>query len=60
MIKTNNATNWFTKNMRRLIQFNHESIKDNIYASNSTINIKLVYHKEAESHNLTYIWVDNS
>jgi len=40
-----------TKIMRRLIQFNRESIKDNIYATqaSSMINIKLVYYRKAKS-----------
>jgi len=51
-----------TKSMSRLIQFNRESIKVNIYVTqaNCTINIKRVYYMKVESHNLTYIWVDNN
>ena len=47
-----------TKNMRRLIQFNHESIEENGYATqaSSTINIKLVYQRKAKSHTFAYIW----
>jgi len=47
-----------TKSMCRLSQLNRESIKNNIYdtQASSTINIKLVYHREAKSLNLTYIW----
>jgi len=43
-----------TKNMHRLIQFNRESINENIYATqaSSTMNIKLLYQREVESHNL--------
>ena len=60
MIKTNNAAVQFNKNMCRLIQFNRESIKDNIYATqvSSIIDIKLMYHIKVESHYLTYIWVE--
>ena len=48
-IKTNNAAGGFNKSMHRLIQFNHESIKNNIYTTqvSSTINTKLVYYREA-------------
>ena len=36
-IKTNNTTDEFTKNMRRLIQFNRELMKDNKYVMKANI-----------------------
>jgi len=48
MIKTKTQQMDLTKSVCKLIQFNRELIKDNIYTTqaNSTINTKLIYFTE--------------